>query len=574
MEPRVTYPDLQIYSGVRNSVLVDRALRINFANIGKKKYPDGAILHWDADIDAFSEQTGGPHTFNHAVLSPQYQRNADGSYRNVGAKPAVDVFDGEKFLRSCGAVTNLLPSGSEDFLASVGWTITSNITNNPTTIGSVPSRRLTIIQTGATAYIGRAQTSVHSAPFFSVLVKKGNCDWVYFGFNASGDHGLFFNLATGVVGSALGTAIGSIEALGGGVFRLHIWSSTAYTELVAAAPRPCNGDGVSTVTAGQYVDVAQFQLTATAYPVPYVPPGVTQPASNATTTNGVWFSLPNGSPLWQALDGQADGVELVANGVYKLINAEVVRDTITLTGASNEVSFSGDSYNIGTIVGQCYVAHISGVASVLTANERVDIRGVTNIGVIKSNEAFNFQHQFKATANYNTINIYGNGVGNIVITNVSIQRIQPQPLTLATRVRMGVGSGDLVGPTTSRHVITCGSSVVSAYRGDALESRSIIIQSKDGTAWSELKQTWPRNSIINRVTQVSADGTQFRVGYMIEGTHTAIQWSAWANHDGSFDPSTLYRLMLGYNNRYPMWFNKITAWKKQVTDAEILEALS
>ena len=61
---------------------------------------------------------------------------------------------------------------------------------------------------------------------------------------------------------------------------------------------------------------------------------------------------------------------------------------------------------------------------------------------------------------------------------------------------------------------------------------------------------------------------------MIEGTHTAIQWSAWVNFDGSFDPSTLYRLMLGYNNDYPMWFNKITAWKKQCTDAEILEAMA
>ena len=61
---------------------------------------------------------------------------------------------------------------------------------------------------------------------------------------------------------------------------------------------------------------------------------------------------------------------------------------------------------------------------------------------------------------------------------------------------------------------------------------------------------------------------------MIEGTHTAIQWSSWVNYDGSMNPSTLYRLMLGYNNAYPMWFNKITAWRKQVTDAEILEAMA
>ena len=61
---------------------------------------------------------------------------------------------------------------------------------------------------------------------------------------------------------------------------------------------------------------------------------------------------------------------------------------------------------------------------------------------------------------------------------------------------------------------------------------------------------------------------------MIEGTHTTIQWGSWANYDGSFNPSSLYRLMLGYNNPYPMWFNKIAVWKEQVSDARILEALS
>lgn len=304
MEPRVQFPQLQKYGGVIPPILTKDGL-ISFPQKGKKKYPDGAILHWDADLDAFSEQVGGVHKFNHAVLSPQYQRNADGSYVDVGAKPAVDVFDGKRWLRSCGAVTNLFPSGSEDFLASAGWTITHNLTNNPTTIGSVPSRRLTVINTGSAAYIGRFQSSFDSAPFFSVLVKKGNCDWVYFGFGQSGDHGLYFNLATGVVGSAIGTAIGSIGDLGGGVFRLHIWSSTAYKNFIVISPRPCNGDGASTVTAGQYVDVAQFQLTATSYPVPYVPPGVTQPASNATTTNGSWFANPDGSELWKALTGAA-----------------------------------------------------------------------------------------------------------------------------------------------------------------------------------------------------------------------------------------------------------------------------
>lgn len=99
-----------------------------------------------------------------------------------------------------------------------------------------------------------------------------------------------------------------------------------------------------------------------------------------------------------------------------------------------------------------------------------------------------------------------------------------------------------------------------------------IVKSNCGQNAVEIAGSFSRNAIIRRATQVNAAGTQFRVGYMIEGTHTTIKWSAWATFDGSFDPSTLYRLMLGYINPYPQWYNKITAWKKQATDAEILEA--
>ena len=86
--------------------------------------------------------------------------------------------------------------------------------------------------------------------------------------------------------------------------------------------------------------------------------------------------------------------------------------------------------------------------------------------------------------------------------------------------------------------------------------------------------TLTRGDVVRFFVQVNTAATQFRVGYMIEGTHTTIQWSAWSAFDGSFNPSTLYRLMLGYNNAYPMWINKITAWKKQASDAEILEAMA
>ncbi len=322
------------------------------------------ILFYDADIDGTSEQVGAGHTFNSSILSPQYHRNADGSYTDVGAGPAVDTFDGEKWLRSCGAVTNLF-GGDTSTARSVSLT--------------------------AQAY--------------------------------------------------------TLQVFGAGSVSCSYGTATVVTPLTFTATA-----GLVTFTP---IGATLWMLTATPYPAPYTPPGTTMPASNATVTNGCWFTLPDGSPVWKALTGE--------------------------------------------------------------------------------------------------------------------------PLTLATRVRMGVGSGDLVGESTNRNILSWrGDASDYALRGFEEENNISIIRVYDsgGASISRMSSVWARNSVVRTALQVNTTGTQFRVGYMIEGTHTTIQWSSWVAYDGSFDPSTLYRLMLCYNNPYPMWFNKIAVWKEEVSDARILEALS
>lgn len=319
------------------------------------RYPDGAILYYDANTDAYTEQTYGPHTFNSSILAPQYQRNADGSYSDVGTGPAVDVFGGEKWLRSCGAITNLF-SGDTSVARSVTLT--------------------------AQAY--------------------------------------------------------TLQVFGEGTVSCSYGTATAGDPLIFTAVA-----GATTFTPS---DATYWMLTATAYPVPYVPPGVTQPASNATATNGCWFTLADGSPVWNALSGE--------------------------------------------------------------------------------------------------------------------------PLTLATRVRMGVGSADVV---SAGGIVNC---MASASMDVQYINAVSVVKSNCGPTAAAIAVSFPRSTIIRRVTQVNTAGTQFRVGYMIEGTHTTIQWSPWEAYDGSFNPSTLYRLMLGYNNKYPMGYNKIAAWNKQMDDEAILEALS
>lgn len=405
-------------------------------------YPSGAILHFDANTDPYTEQTGGVHTFNHAVLSPQYQRNADGSYANVGAKPAVDVFDGEKWLRSCGAVTNLLP---------VGWpSESSNITISNDGDYLRATKKTTSGSASFTANL--ISGSVHTC---TLTLRAGS------GLTGTKfDFGFYYNGFKPIAVSSF-SGPGTYVVTGDPVVKISNLSPTEDTTVsftltsiletnVIAIFYPC---GIASTEIGASVLIKDFIITATSYPVPYVPPGVTQPASNATTTNGVWFSLPDGSPLWKALTGE--------------------------------------------------------------------------------------------------------------------------PLTLATRVRMGVGSGDLPNASLGDIVSCLPKGYGMQYFEKTAGGTEYIARAYDRSSVSGYSiSSWPRNAIIRRVTQVNTSGTQYRVGYMIEGTHTTIQWSAWANYDGSFNPTTLYRLMLGYGTAYPMWYNKITVWKKQVTDAEILEAMA
>lgn len=345
---------------------VNKAFVVDVENIvswgAGVSYPSSLALLYDADKAPTRELTSKGHKFNSSILSPQYQRNAAGSYTDVGAKPAVDVFDGEKWLRSCGAITNLF-SGDTSIARSASLT---------------------------------------SGAVYALQV-----------------------FGTGAVSCSYGTA----------TVATPLTFTATETESVTFTP-----------TGATY-----WMLTSTAYPVPYVPPGVTQPASNATTTNGCWFILSDGSPMWKALTGE--------------------------------------------------------------------------------------------------------------------------PLTLATRVRMGVGSADLPNNSNLSIVSCAGVDSISTARIDSV-GNAVVHRSYDGATNINRTASWPRNSIIDRVTQVNTAGTHFRIGYMIEGTNTTIQWSSWQVYDGSFNPSTLYHLMLGYNNPYPMWFNKIAVWNKQVDDAAILEALN
>lgn len=528
-------------------------------------YPSGAILHFDADLDPYTEQTGGPHTFNHAVLSPQYQRNADGSYSNVGAKPAVDTFDGEKWLRSCGAVTNLLPSGSEDLTASSWIKRGTAVVAAGNLVSGIATgaNNVYILKDGLTA--GESFTpsiEIKRVATTGVLSIQNPSDG-----NASGRWDVDLSLLSYDYEKITSdhpsvSVVNAFVASSSGVSGIHFRYQSGALPLSFYARNP--------------------QLTATSYPVPYTPPGTTMPASNATTTNGSWFTLPDGSELWHALDGEIQPQNLITNGNFdtNIDGWNVYKPTATILSWQNgklRIQNNGNTYGaanqaFSTVVGGLYEVSVDiTVFGGVPARARVDkFPDYLASGAINTTTSGTYKFRFTATAT-TTYLLLGNRSDTDAYNefdNISIQRIQPQPLTLATRVRMGVGSGDVV---SAGGIVNC----IADSSMDAQYMNAVsIVKSNCGQNAVEIAGSFSRNAIIQRFTQVNSAGTQFRVGYMIDGTHTTIQWSSWTAFDGSFGPSTLYRLMLGFHNPYPQWFNKITVWKKQATDAEILEAMS
>jgi len=278
--------------------------------------------------------------------------------------------------------------------------------------------------------------------------------------------------------------------------------------------------------------------------------------------------------VWAALDGEPDGVELVGSVAPTISQGTSSLNTFTAPGAVRIHSLTGE-----------WSAISFGTAAV-GARYRIVISNYSGTGFVKIGNL------------YNVMQIYGNGsitwtsdstilscnrltpgVPCDVTFSISFQRIQPKPMTLAWRGVMGVGSGDLVASQYPQ-VLTCtASGTVLQYFGDNSGSKRITY-AWDGTTYVSQTSAWDRGITVLRFTQINTAGTRLRIGYVIVGIHTTIQWShssedssTWAVYDGSFNPSTLYKLMLGLNNIYPMWHDTIALWDKQIDDATLLKEM-
>lgn len=615
----------------------------------------------------------------------------------------VDVIGGRKMLRTCGAVTNLLTSGRDDF-------------RNWTTI-----TRTNIIKEANYYRLSRSELNQSSVVLQTMLLTSGIAHTVSITAKSTGEGNLFgiriqttypkrvdavVDLSNGNIKSITSHTLPlptvSVHPVGNGEYRISITGipdDTIGAFIVGSASNE-TGTWEIGVSSALSVLVRDPQLTASAYPLPYTPPGTTMPASQATTTNGPWFSLPqyddaetsdglfkrdgvelnNFTPIdaatttawtplrtrnnlsisdrhmivlvvdaisggslnvycqnatqvgvitapgtymytsnpsgshtnfaitpahsnmvvkvssisiqklipatktnrvWAALDGEPDGVELWRTPT------EFFGGSVSYNNGA--ITFSGGLSNQRAVItnaGIQYPARYSitfEVYDYVSGNVRLMLYGPANQVYVGSNIASNgyvrLSVEIPATTGSvaNAIQFQTQQDNTVLkIRNISIQRIQPKPMTLAWRGVMGVGSVNLVGNTAAQNILSSSPSVLRPmyYQGHATtEASSAIIVSSDGTNFPTLAGVWQRNTGFIKLIQINSDGSQIRVGYFRIGIDSAITWRAWMSYDGSFNPDNAYKLLIGFLGTLPLWHDTIAIWDKQVDDATLLKEM-
>jgi hypothetical protein len=285
---------------------------------------------------------------------------------------------------------------------------------------------------------------------------------------------------------------------------------------------------------------------------------------------------------------EPDGVELVYNGGFDdgiegWLDSSIGTGSISASDSKLLLSSYGTS-NVGitdqaisTVVGGKYTLSLTITSTtgsynsikLGTSQNGSQYTALNNLGV--------GIHTYTFVATSATLWIRFNGyygTGTTTIDNISVQRLSsplmqcfersdtdgPATCTVAAEVTMGAGSGDISATTTWINILAPNTAYTwNSFMGhgyDAAYSTPNIITAFDGTQVKNIPHIqWSRNEKHLKIVQTNALGTQFRVGNKRIGIDSAIQWSAWTNFDGSFNPLTHIRLAFG--NTVPIWFRRV-----------------
>ena len=375
-----------------------------------------------------------------------------------------------------------------------------------------------------------------------------------------------FDLQNGVLGSFT-DCTSHIKNLGGDWYlcsvTVTLLASSALNVLMkdtdnSARFHQYTGDGVSTL------EIKDFMSVESPYLYPYIPPA-TSVVSAASTTGGNGINVPMDTRMLECFRGEPDGVELFENATPNVYMQD--------NGDGTYTSLSGGTANINKpgagVLNERYLYKfsVSGFSGGLVGVSSVSVSG----GYYVASDG-DYTIELIQDGTSPTDIRFISTVAGVTFSNLSVQKLETATLTLAAIVTMGVGSGELVGDTTSRNILSCAGTVVNPlyFRGETVEITSRISAASDGASSLRVENTWQRGDIHIKLVQTNSTGTQYRVGNLQIGIDSSVQWSAWANFDGSFNPVTYLRFMV--INSVPMWMRQVQLWSDgEVDESEILK---
>lgn len=268
--------------------------------------------------------------------------------------------------------TNLLRQ-SNDLSQSVWAKTDSTITSTTNAFG------MKLVQEGSagTAQVRQDVTGVvaNSRCFSTILLQKGNCDWVQIIQNDGGGgeaKNAWFNLDTGAwgtVSSAPGAAhANTLVSLGGGIYALSIAfipNSTVTSRGFIIRSASANGSSVRVPGANYFAGYAQMEVGA--FPTSYIPT-----AGSQVTRAADVLKINTLSPWYNQSEGALFAEYAVSNGY----NA----------GSSNAAVSMGDGttssfISLRTIAGTTYPNFAVRVAGVTDVS--LDVSSATSSGRVK-----------------------------------------------------------------------------------------------------------------------------------------------------------------------------------------------
>jgi hypothetical protein len=335
------------------------------------------VLIWNAQFEPVTYQTT-PGTYVATTASAYYGPRFD--YDPVTLAPRGLLIE--------EARTNLLLQ-SETF-DNASWpktdaTVTANVTNAPS--GTAVADKLAETATTAAHSVSQIVTiAIGTSYTYTVYAKAAERNWIALQFTGgmTANHGAYFDLANGVVGSLINSpASASITKLADGWYRCSITSAPATGTSTTAWVYTASGNNVvsylGTAGSGVYLWGAQFEAGAfaTSY-IPTVASTVSRSADVATMTGtnfSSWYNQPQGTFV---MDFTPDsGLISGSTRVLSTTSGSVLNRVA-------DVNFSGGSWTnfngtVTTVIGAAVVTTIPQRIAVAyaTANYGYTINGGT-----------------------------------------------------------------------------------------------------------------------------------------------------------------------------------------------------